>query len=378
MSFQPVCFVVGPFPPPVNGSSVATAAMCNSFEREGVAVRAVNIATNHTGALLDRLRAVFRHIAGFSRFLWKLAAHRGACVYLPVSGGHGQYRDVFYLTVARLFASRILLHHHSFSYLDHPWSITRCLSVIAGPQAIHLALCSRMRELLHDNYPAIKRTMLLSNAVLTPPTSVRTVQTRALHVLGFMSNITIEKGIDRFVHLVRLLRVRGLDIEGYVAGPVVDAAARAIVEDAVADGSIVYHGPVHAARKQAFLDSIDLFVFPSRYPNEAEPFAILEALASGVPVIATARGCIATLIDGQNGILLDSSADDLEPAVAKIQAWISAPAALLAARNAAISHVAHLREEAGSQLRAVVAHVRGDLPIRKELFLEPPVFRRRR
>ena len=48
-----------------------------------------------------------------------------------------------------------------------------------------------------------------------------------------------------------------------------------------------------------FYTQLDLLVFPTMYVNESEPFVILEALAHGVPVITTPRGCIASsLADG--------------------------------------------------------------------------------
>ncbi|MEM0489273.1 MAG: glycosyltransferase family 4 protein, partial [Candidatus Bathyarchaeia archaeon] len=48
----------------------------------------------------------------------------------------------------------------------------------------------------------------------------------------------------------------------------------------------------------------DIFVFPSIYENM--PFAVLEALASGLPVITTKVGGIPEIIDdGENGFLIE-------------------------------------------------------------------------
>jgi glycosyltransferase involved in cell wall biosynthesis len=62
---------------------------------------------------------------------------------------------------------------------------------------------------------------------------------------------------------------------------------------------VAWLGAVHGARRTAFYESIDLLVFPTVYVHESEPLVILEALAHGVPVVTTRRGCIASaLADG--------------------------------------------------------------------------------
>lgn len=56
-----------------------------------------------------------------------------------------------------------------------------------------------------------------------------------------------------------------------------------------------------------FFAAADMFVFPSAY--ESFGLVITEALASGVPVIATAVGCAPELIvDGENGYLIEREA----------------------------------------------------------------------
>ena len=52
-----------------------------------------------------------------------------------------------------------------------------------------------------------------------------------------------------------------------------------------------------------FLQASDLFVFPTR--NDAFPSSLIEAMACGLPVIATPVGAITTIVsDGENGMLI--------------------------------------------------------------------------
>ena len=68
------------------------------------------------------------------------------------------------------------------------------------------------------------------------------------------------------------------------------------------------------------LPGFDLFVFPSRY--DYSPYAVIEAMSAGVPVIATKVGAIPEMVtDGENGFLINAGsraqlADRMEWALA--------------------------------------------------------------
>ena len=76
------------------------------------------------------------------------------------------------------------------------------------------------------------------------------------------------------------------------------------------------------------MDSLDVLLFPTSYRNEAEPIAILEALAYGIPVIAWDRGCIGSILRRGADMPGEAIATDhpyLPEAVQRIEAWIEKP-----------------------------------------------------
>jgi glycosyltransferase involved in cell wall biosynthesis len=67
---------------------------------------------------------------------------------------------------------------------------------------------------------------------------------------------------------------------------------------------ITFHGPKYDDEKLAFYSASDVLVFIPREP-EGHPWVVVEALAAGLPVIATNRGAISESVrHEENGFLL--------------------------------------------------------------------------
>jgi glycosyltransferase involved in cell wall biosynthesis len=75
-------------------------------------------------------------------------------------------------------------------------------------------------------------------------------------------------------------------------------------------GNIVtLHPPVMGAKKIDFFREADIFIYPSY--SEGMPIAVIEAMACGLPIIATRVGGLPDLvIDGFNGVLVDVGCPD--------------------------------------------------------------------
>jgi len=119
--------------------------------------------------------------------------------------------------------------------------------------------------------------------------------------------------IDAFSQMKREGLCRLLDILG--DGPERDVLEKKAAELDCAE-DITFHG--EAGKVESFFDNTCIFVQPSL--SEGMSNVILEAMASGLPVIATRTGAAADIIqDSVNGILVDAgSAEQIQDAVKKI------------------------------------------------------------
>jgi glycosyltransferase involved in cell wall biosynthesis len=110
------------------------------------------------------------------------------------------------------------------------------------------------------------------------------------------------KGYEYLLEAVALLARRGRDLDLDVVGdgPERERYERLAAELGV-EGHVRFHGRLSKPGVAALMAESSLFVLASRYDNN--PVALIEAMASGLPVVATAVGGIPELVDVDTGRL---------------------------------------------------------------------------
>lgn len=316
--------VIGPFPPPVHGFAVATRDLASMLELRGFRVVRIDLKSAKGvhgiwGSIRLRMAQLGSVMAG---------AREGATVYLAFSGGLRQLVDLMFLLVARSAGAKILIHHHSFAYIDRPRGIVRACFSAAGPSATHIVLCGQMKKRLQGEYASVRQVEVLSNVGLQG-LEVGARRRDALQCVGYFSALTAAKGIFVFLDVVEKIAPIYPEMQFVIAGPCTDDEIAARVNALCGKYSqLRYVGSVFGAEKRQFLDSLDVLLFPTQYRNEAEPIAIWEAIAMGVPVIAWDRGCIGGIIGTHpEGALsvVPKSASFVERSVAMIDTWVRSP-----------------------------------------------------
>ncbi|MFC7594492.1 glycosyltransferase family 4 protein [Terrabacter sp. GCM10028922] len=183
-------------------------------------------------------------------------------------------------------------------------------------------------RLLREAYPRLAiPTVVIGNGVdterLRPPTPGEREAARAALGLGpdqrvvlFIGNEFGRKGLPLLVDAVSRL---GPDSVLVVVGGTPDlVAAEAGREPAVRLGARLRFAGAQPDPRP-WLHAADVLAMPSAY--ESYGLVVLEALACGVPVVATATGCVPDVVtDGVNGAVVDGTAEALAQGLGQVLA----------------------------------------------------------
>ncbi len=133
--------------------------------------------------------------------------------------------------------------------------------------------------------------------------------------LGTAANLSEGKGVSYLIEACSILKSRGTNVRLLIAG---DGQDRLKLEDLANKLEINSSFLGFQEDMPKFLESIDIFVMPSL--AEALGIAVLEAMAAGRPVIASAVGGLQeSVIDGITGFLVPpANSEEIANAVERL------------------------------------------------------------
>ena len=126
------------------------------------------------------------------------------------------------------------------------------------------------------------------------------------HVVGFLGRLSAEKGVAYLIESVSELLKAGVQMKLVIVG---DGPERCALEQQVKtrqiESAVVFTG--FQTDPESWFPAFDIFALPSL--TEGTPLALLESMAAGVPVIASAVGGVPKIVtDGENGLLVPPGA----------------------------------------------------------------------
>lgn len=315
MAARPPILVIGPTPPPFHGVSVATDAILHSTLHDHFRLLHLDLSDRRGIGHVDK--PDWHDVALFVRQWWNLARivwrERPAVAYLALSQSTiGFIRDSFLMLPAQLFGSRVVLHLHGGNFKT--WYESRSVLMKAYVKMVlrHVAYAVVLGESLRnlfDGLIAPYRVAVVPNGIHWPgiKKTGRGAGVKKPYAVLHLSTLNRLKGALVLVAAVPLVLKHRTSVEFIFAGPWSDEKDRLEAENLVArhalGGHVTFTGPVTSMEhKRSVYSSADLFVFPG-VQQEGQPLVVLEAMASGLPVLYTDRGClIETVLEGDCGL----------------------------------------------------------------------------
>lgn len=305
--------LIGPMPPPVHGQAVVMSRLVTELRPRFPRMRIADTHGGHSPGWASGISAIRESMNSLR------AIRSSDAVYIAVKAGKGMWLTTAAAGLARIAGARVLLHHHSYAYIRERKLRMVALTRFAGPRAYHLVLSRSMASDLCSVMPEVQRTLVIGNAVFVDQ-ALLDIPLRAGSaelVLGHLSNLGMDKGLDQVVNLAVGLHKLGLPVKLIIGGPASGDESRQQLDraaDALGD-RFEYRGPLNGESKSHFFEDITHFIFPSRYVHEAVPLVLYEAMASGAMCVTTRQGAIPEQLEGSPALLASSAEKFVEEAL---------------------------------------------------------------
>jgi glycosyltransferase involved in cell wall biosynthesis len=305
---KPRLIVIGPLPPPHHGVSVSTSlVLANPFLRERFSIEHLDTSDHRPIGNVGRwdVRNVLEALSALPRLARLLSGESGV-VYLPISQGiPGLVRDTLFIRLAEARGWKVAIHLRGSElggvYRRQPAPVRAWLRDSLGRVDSVAVLGESLQDVLDGLVPRSRIAVVVNG---TPDPGLANGARTATGI--YFGNLYQRKGALEAMEAALMVARQRDDARFVFVGECPDDGFLRHLEAlaAQAEGRIVMRPPVSGSEKEALLASAGFLLFPPTR-QEGHPRVVLEAMATGLPVITTDRGAIGeTVIDEESGYVL--------------------------------------------------------------------------
>jgi glycosyltransferase involved in cell wall biosynthesis len=260
------------------------------------------VSTYEKKGLVTQLRVM---LVATSFLLGRLLSGGLSLVHAHSASRGSFWRKSFLCALARTFGVPYVFHIHSGEFpvffekecgAAARWWVRKTLQKASAV----VCLSESWQAQIGAIAPGAK-TLVIGNPVLVP-THLTDVRDPARRVL-FLGRLREKKGVFDLIRALPEVQRHFPALCFVLAGDEGEAEVRALAGQLGVMEMIQLPGWVDGEEKQQLLKSADVFVLPSYF--EGLPVGLLEAMATGVPVVATPVGGVPDVVDdGVHGLLV--------------------------------------------------------------------------
>ena len=312
--------VIGQLPPPHHGTNVMTSIFLAALRNLGISYSFVSKEFSVRISEVGRFK--FTKILRFVKFLYRLKKQLSltkskTLLYFVASGGVGLLADSIALFFAKKMRAKYILYIHGMGYSSKSKNVIEKIlikNVFSEAEA-----CITLSEIMKSDIEGFCRgnIYILRNCIsqedqqLIEKVKGRYGSFRASGIdrkfrVLFLSNLLESKGVWTLVQAAKILKNE--NVEFLMIGDWRDKKFKEkvirFINQSKLEGKFVFTGPLYGLEKFEKMANSDIFVFPSHHPPEAFSLVLLEAMAMGLPVVATKVGSLSEIVGERNGILI--------------------------------------------------------------------------
>jgi glycosyltransferase involved in cell wall biosynthesis len=318
--------VMGPVPPPIHGVAVMFQTLLDTLQSDpALELRHVLIGDPAKGRDFGRfsLSNVRSALLDLARGGATLLRQRPRVAYLSLSQNRWAFlRDALLILGARALGTRVVAHLHGAHFGEFRRTSSApargWIDFVLRRIDRLVVLGEGLRQIVGPALP-LYRVRVVANGVDLPPMPSApdsalsgvlsaAAEGAACRIL-YMGVLDETKGFRELIHAMSALRARVPAVHLFLAGRWESDLLKRRVEEEIRqrglDAYVTFLGVVQGGEKRLLLESCDLLALPTFYPLEGLPVVILEAMAAGLPVVATPRGAIPDVVeDGATGSIV--------------------------------------------------------------------------
>lgn len=245
--------------------------------------------------------------------LWKTARKiRPDVVHVNTSLLHTSFwRDIVYVVVSKMCGARVILQIHggSFATFCDRSRFLRYFLALTLKHVDAVAVLSKREQIGCEQFN-VRALATIPNAIsLDDYHDLQPKKYRSLpkYRLAYIGRLADDKGIYETIEAMAILAQEGItNVTFSIAGEGDEKTRldKRASELGVRD-RVDFVGSVFGCEKVSFWRQADLFVLPTYCP-EGLPYALLESLASGTPIVTTRAGAIVEAMDdGTEGVFVE-------------------------------------------------------------------------
>ena len=304
--------ILGKLPPPYYGPAIATEILLNSTLKDYFYVvhHRTNLNEDVAGIGTVSFRKLPLIILGYLKLIARILKHRPQLVLIPVSQSTpGFIKDSIFILISKTFFLKVVLHLRGSNFKNWLGNTSKPVQFYVRfiMHLLHGAIVlGNNLKYLFEGYLSMDKIFVVPNGA-NYHFCLNRKENNIPRIL-YLSNLQPSKGIEDVIDAAVILkklykREYTLDIVGAWRERTFEEKCRTLCQEA--NIPVKFHPPANSQQKKEYFEAADIFIFVPRAP-EGHPWVIVEALAAGLPIIATDQGAIIeSVVDNSNGFIVD-------------------------------------------------------------------------